>query len=181
MLRVAQVCREAVARVTTNMFVRDTYLGHFNALEDSKLWQTGSHSGAGHSWPLVPRSFLRYNAMGLQETGRPTTTALCWKRQVGLAWWCWPPRLEVDGAWRRLSSSLRWRMRGLSRSPPSLKVGWLHHGPAGAMLACSAARAFAVSLLDRRPVSGTGDVRKRCCEMTGSRNSVRLTSSARGP
>ena len=196
------VAKEGHGSRPTCLFATWTWaISTHSTLEDSRLWQTGSHSGAGHSWPLIPPLFPRWGAMGLRETGQPTSMALHWMRlasarrgptlnsvakEVGPAWLCWPPRLEVDGAWRLLSSSPRWRMRGLSQSLPSSEVGWQLHGPAGGVQCLRVALpepslCLCWTDVPCRALVTWSPLHKRSCETTGSRSLVRLTSSALGP
>ena len=81
-------------------------------------------------------------------------------KEVGHGWSCWLLKWAADGAKKLPLSSLPWPRRVLSLSPFILQ-GRVHAALIrrwSAMLACSAARAFAVSLLDRRPVPVTGGV-----------------------
>ena len=61
---------------------------------------------------------------------------------------------------RRRSSSQLWPEPGLKQCLWSCKVELRPHGCEGgsAIFACTAARAFSLTLLDSRPVGGSGDV-----------------------
>ena len=45
-------------------------------LEDSKFLQSGSHSGAGHSWPLIPPSFPVEGRWHASDRRRPTPNSV---------------------------------------------------------------------------------------------------------
>ena len=55
----AQVCREAGARVTTNMLVRDMDLGHFDALDARRLEVVADGLTLWRSLPSTPPSYRR--------------------------------------------------------------------------------------------------------------------------
>ena len=197
----AQMCREAGARITTNMFVRDMDLGHFNALDARRLEIVADGLTLWRGAPLISSLFPRWGAKGLRDTGQSTSMVQHWLRlasarrgptlnsvakEVGPVWLCWPSRLEVDGAWRQLSSSPRWRMHGLSQSLSSSEVGWQLHGPAGGgqcLRAALSEPSLCLCWIDvpcRTLVTCTPP-HKRSCETTGSRSLVRLTSSPLRP
>ena len=76
----------------------------------------------------------------------------------------------------RLSFFPRWQTPVPSRNPPSSEAEQRQLGIAvGVQCSLSAARALAVSLLDRHPTPGTGDMipsAQRCCGTTGTRESL---------
>ena len=76
-----------------------------------------------------------------------------------LASWSWQLKWVGGGARRQRNSSPHWRKLAPRRCHRFCKAGltaWVKRW--SAILACTAARAFTMSLLDRRPVSGTGEV-----------------------
>ena len=112
-----------------------------STLEDSRLWQTGSHSGGRAQLaidttlvsPLRRDGSARNRAANIDGAAldgahlrkERTYPELCAEGGWGLA--------EV-GRMERGDCSVHhhvWRMRGLSQSLPSSEVGWQLHGPAG--------------------------------------------------
>ena len=73
-----------------------------------------------------------------QDTARRGPPLSCLAMVEGPDWWCWLQKWQDGGARRPPSSSPPWPMRCRGR--------W------SAILACSAARAFSLSLLDQCPV-----------------------------
>ena len=107
MLWNALLCREAGARVTTNMFVRDMDLGHFNALDARRLevvadgltlWR-GAQLAIDTTLvsPLRRDGSARNRALALHwmrlASARRGPTLNSVAKEVGPAWLCWPPRL----------------------------------------------------------------------------------------
>ena len=98
MLWNALLCREARARVTTNMFVRDMDLGHFNALDARRLevvadgltlWR-GAQLAIDTTLvsPLRRDGSARNNWMRLASARRgPTLNSVA--KEVGPDWLCW--------------------------------------------------------------------------------------------
>ena len=91
----------------------------------------------------------------LRAERKSEPTRSCLVTEVEQDLWCWLPRLGDDETAQFLNALAEARSQSL---PVILqeraKAAWLRRW--SAMLACSAARAFAVSLLDRRPVPGVG-------------------------
>ena len=162
--------------MATNVWVRDMDLGEFNALDVRRLevvadglslWRgaqlaidttlvsplsrdgSASRRAANHDGAALQRARRRKEAMYPElsgEGGRARLVVLA--AEVG-------GRLSVETA--QFLSALA---KAKAQSAPHLLQGrveaaWLRRW--SATLACSAARSFAVSLLDRRPVPGTGD------------------------
>ena len=80
----------------------------------------------------------------------------CQVVEGGRAWWSSQPKLEADGTKTRPPSCQFWpRLKPLSRLLQGrVEAAYLRRW--SAVLACSVARAISLSLLDRRPVHGTG-------------------------
>ena len=165
----AQICREGGAWVTTNMFVRDMDLVAFDALDNRRLEVVADGltlwRGAQLALDTTMVSPLRRDG-----TARPRAAARLWKtlaagkrpltpnflgaRLVVLA-------AEVGGRWSvETAQFLTALAKARAEEVPLVLQGrveaaWVRRW--SAILACTAARAFTVSLLDRRPVSGTGE------------------------
>ena len=174
-LAAAQIGREAGARVATNVWVRDMDLGEFNALDGRRLEVVADGSSFWRGAPLAIDTTLvsplarrvRFNK-GRQP--RRSCTAEGEKKEGGHVpgavrrRWSGTPgcmAAEVRGRWSvETAQFLSALAKAKAQSAPHLLQGrveaaWLRRW--SATLACSAARSFAVSLLDRRPVPGTGD------------------------
>ena len=119
----AQVCREAGARVSTNLHVRDMDLAEFNNLDGRRLevvadgltlWQ-GAQLAFDTTlvFPLRRDGSARLGTTGLRwrklVVGRNAPTLNCPGMGAGLAWWYWPLRLEAGGALRPPTSWSVWR------------------------------------------------------------------------
>ena len=172
----AQICREAGARVTTNVLVRDMDLAHFNALDSRRLevvadgltlWRGAqlavdttlvsplSRNGAArrraanHDGAALDAARKRKEDTYPELTGENGRTRL-----VVLA-------AEVGGRWSGETAQFLCALaKARAQSVPlnlqgRMEAAWLLRW--SAILACSAARSFAVSLLDRNPTPGTGD------------------------
>ena len=169
----AQVCREAGGRVSTNVFVRD--LAAFNALDNRRVEVIADGLPLWHGAQLAIDTTLvsplhgdgsargrTADHSGLQEARRrkgrtyPELAGEAGRaRLVVLA-------AEVGGRWSEETAQF---LRGLAKArvdsvPPLLqgrvKAAWLRRW--SSLLAYSAARAFAESLLETRPVPRIGDV-----------------------
>ena len=164
----AQVCREGGARVTTKHVCSRHELG---CSQRSGQPQIGSCGGRVD--PLAGSATRHRHHVGVSsaEPGQPITTARLWKMldagkrpltpnfpvKVGeLASWSWQLKWVERGdsaiPHRTGESS---RPGGATGSARRAETAWVKRW--SAILACTAARAFTVSLLDRRPVSGTGE------------------------
>ena len=173
----AQVCREGGARVSTNVYVRDMDLAAFNSL-DSRRLEVVADGLTLFGGPSSPQTQL--SSRSCTETGPPggglhTSMARHWKShgagrsahtrnwQVtkgGPAWWCWPLKW-VDGGTPRPAQFISALAKARSSSVPEIlqarvEAAWL--GRWSAILACRAARAFTLSLLDQRPVPRISEV-----------------------
>ena len=164
----AQVCREAGARVTTNSFIRDLDLGEFNRLDGRRieviadglsLWQGAQlaidttlvsplHRAVSRPGLALEQARRRKEATYPQLVGDEGRARL-----VVLA-------AETGGRWSiETAQFLRGLAKGKAETAPLLmqnrvKAAWLRRW--SCILACSAPRAFALSLLERRPNPGTG-------------------------
>ena len=173
----AQVCRKAGARVTTNMLVHDMDLGHFDALDARRLevvadgltlWRgaqlaidTTLVSPLKADGTARNRAADRDGAVLVEARRRKERTYPELSGEGGRA------RLvvlaaEVGGRWSTETAQfLSSLANARAQSEPTILRGrtaaaWNRRW--SAMLACSAARAFAVSHLDRRSTPGTGDM-----------------------
>ena len=106
-----------------------------------------------------------HNGAALMHDGGKSPIPNCQVMEGGRAWWSSQPKLEADGTKRRPPACQLWpRLKPLSRLLQGrVEAAYIHRW--SAVLACSAARAFSLSLLDRRPVHGTGAECMRCCGM----------------
>ena len=172
----AQVCREAGARVVTNMFVRDMDLADFNALDNRRLevvadgltlWRgaqlavdttlvsplcrdgSARRRAAHHDGAALEAARKRKEDTYPELSGEGGRARL-----VVLA-------AEVGGRWSSETAQFLCSLaKARAQSAPLVLQGrmesaWLRRW--SAILACSAARSFALSLLDRCPSPGTGD------------------------
>ena len=116
----AQVCREAGARVSSNMFVRDMDLATFNALDGRRLeivadgltlcLFSGLMGRPGQELQTTTVPFWRWHA-----AGRKPPISSSQERMVVHVWWSLPPSSAGAGTVRRHSSSQRWLMHGLKK------------------------------------------------------------------
>ena len=145
------------------------------------LW-TGTHSGTGPSWPLIPPSFHRFDAMGLERGGKRRQCCVrsgASPHGADLLWSCWPPRSGVVRVHHELNSFPYWPIHGRSRNGPSSEAVLLQHGRAVGVR-CS--RAAPPDFSQCRWASVTRQMlSKENCEMAGSRSRARHTvCSSRG-
>ena len=172
----AQICREAGARVSTNVFVRDLDLAALQRLGRQKTRGRGRRVDLVPrvpNSPLTPPWLLHCTATVARGGGLQMSTARRWKRQdaarrgpalsclamvEGPDWWCWPQKWGDGGARRPPSSSPPWPWHARCPFVPQGRVeaAWIRRW--SAILACSAARAFSWSLLDQRPVPQVCDI-----------------------
>ena len=147
----ARICREAGARVTTNIFVRDLDLGapiadarRLEVVADGLPLHGGRQLASGVDVLTVKR-----------DDGRQISTGLRWR-------------------WRGVRRKLAWSQGGSQLKPSLSCPSWRRPSPAishaccddaqskrggmrwCAVLSCAAARAFAASLLGLRPVGSDG-------------------------
>ena len=167
----AQVCKEAGARVSTNMFVRDMDLAAFNALDGRRLEIVADGLSLWQGAQLAIDTTMVLSG-GMERPGQElqTTTVPLWmwrvegrkpptqsSRERGAAhvWWCLPPKWGRGGTPRRLSSSQHWPKHGPRKSRCCCKAeaAWVRRW--SAILAFTAARALSMSLLDYRPAGGS--------------------------
>ena len=172
----AQVCREAGARVSTNVFVRDMDLAHFNAFDGRRLevvadglslWQ-----GAQLAIDTTMVSPLRRDGSARPGAANANGVALAEARRrkertyPELSGEGGRARLvvlgaEVGGRWSSETSQFLAALAAArARDVPEIlqeraKAAYLRRW--SAILACSAARAFTISLLDQCPVPAGGD------------------------
>ena len=173
----AQVCREAGARVSTNLYVRDMDLAEFNNLDGRRLevvadgltlWQgaqlatdTTLVSPLRRDGSARPRA-ADHNGAALEEARRRKERTY--------------PELSRDGGRARLvvlaaEGGGRWSIetanflvslaKAKALASPFVLQGRVQQAYIrrwSALLASSAVRAFTASLLDRRPVPGLGDI-----------------------
>ena len=134
--------------------------------------RTGSHCGEERSWQWTPQWCPPCGETGLPNPGPPTTMAPPWRqhgarrkpptlslreRVAAPDWWFSPLRWEADGMLRRAQFLTALARAGAQELPLVLRWAeavWVRRW--SAILACTAARAFTVSLLDSRPAVGTG-------------------------
>ena len=173
----AQVCREAGARVASNVFVRDMDLAAFDALDGRRLeivadgltlWRgaqlaidTTMVSTLRRDGTARPRAADHDGAVLEVARRRKETTYPELSGEGGRA------RLvvlaaEVGGRWNSETAQFLTALaRARAQEVPLVLQGraeaaWVRRW--SAILACTAARAFSLSLLDSRPVGGSGDV-----------------------
>ena len=158
----ARVCQEAGGRVAVNVMVRDMDLALPNAHDARRLevlvdgfapaWRSAN-------WRLTPLWCLPFGAMGLPDLVPRTSMASSWPRpgaEKSVHTRSWSVAVPRRG-WRQV-------VGGDANVPPHFgtrekraKQAWRIHW--AATLACSAARAFAASILDLRVGGGAdGDV-----------------------
>ena len=166
----AQVCREAGARVSTNLPSPGHDLAEFNNLDGRRLEVVADGLTLWHGAQLAIDTTL---VSPLRRDGSPRARRLtmvgqhwmtlvversapipnCLETEEGFAlWWC---RWSVETA-NFLSV---WRRRSHWIHPTCCRAGFSRPSSGGGalfFLACSAVRAFSASLLDRRPVPGLG-------------------------
>ena len=171
----AQVCREAGARVTTNSFIRDLDLGEFNGLDGRRieviadgltLWQGAQlaidttlvsplhRDGSARRGAASRPGLALEQARRRKEATYPELVGDDGRaRLVVLA-------AETGGRWSNETAQfLRGLAKGKAETAPLLLQNrvlsaWLARW--SCILACSSTRAFAQSLLERRPNPGTG-------------------------
>ena len=172
----AQVCREAGAPVATNVFVRDMDLATFNALDGRRLeivadgltlWRgaqlavdTTMVSPLRRDGSPTPRA-ANHDGAALEAARRKKETTypeLAGEggraRLVVLA-------AELGGRWNAETAQFLTAVaRARAQEVPLVLQGraeaaWVRRW--SSILACTAARAFTVSLLDSRPAVGTGE------------------------
>ena len=175
------MCREAGARVSTNLYVRDMDLAEFNNLDGRRLevvadgltlWQgaqlaidTTLVSPLRRDVSARPRA-ADHNGAALEEARRRKERTY--------------PELSGDGSRARLvvlaaEVGGRWSIEtanflvSLAKAKALASPFVLHCRVQqayirrwSALLACSAVRAFTASLLDRRPVPGLGGIPSFC-------------------
>ena len=173
----AQVCREAGARVASNVFVRDMDLVAFDVLDGRRLeivadgfalWRgaqlaidTTMVSPLRRDGTARPRAADHDGAVLEVARRRKETTYPELSGEGGRA------RLvvlaaEVGGRWNSETAQFLTALaRARAQEVPLVLQGraeaaWVRRW--SAILACTAARAFSLSLLDSRPVGGSGNV-----------------------
>ena len=137
---------------------------------------TSRHCGEEPSSHLARQWFPPSEETAQLGQGQLFTMVLCWRwhdagrkqptqsspvKVTALVLWSSLQKLVGGGTVRRRSSSQLWPEHGLKKCLWSCKVGLRSLGAKvewSAILACTAARAFSLSLLDSRPVGGSGDV-----------------------
>ena len=140
----AQVCREAGARVTTNIFVRDMDLAVVNVMDSRRLEVVADGLTAFRGAQLAIDTTL-VSAIRRDGTARPGAAtragvALAAARRTREdypeltgeggepAWWFWLLRLGADGRRRLLSSLLPCPTQRRSQSQNSSEAVWPQHG-----------------------------------------------------
>ena len=173
----AQVCREAGARVSTNVYVRDLDLADLDVVDGRRLEVVADGLSLWHGAQLAIDttlvSPLHSNGSARRRAADHDGAALEVARRRKERTY---PELvgeggrarlvvlaaEVGGRWSKETATfLAALAKARAESSPFILQGRVQAALIrrwSAMLACSAARAFAVSLLDRRPVPGTGGV-----------------------
>ena len=170
----AQVCREGGARVSTNVFVRDMDLAVHNALDSRRLEVVADGlslwRGAQLAIDTTMVSPLRRNGTTRPRAANFDGAALEVARRRKEATY---PELsgeggrtrlvvlaaEVGGRWSAETAQFLTALaKARAQEVPSVLQGraetaWVRRW--SAILACTATSAFAMSLLDRRPVSGS--------------------------
>ena len=156
----AQLCREAGARVSTNVHVRDLDFADLNVVDGRRLEVVADGLSLWHGAQLAINTTLVSLCTATEALGGGLQTMTALEkggraRLVVLA-------AEVGGRWSKETATFLIALaKARAESSPFILQGrvkgaLIHRW--SAMLVCSAARAFAVSLLDRRPVPGTGGV-----------------------
>ena len=106
----AQVCREAGARVATNVLVRDMDLAAFNALDSRRLKVVADGLTLWHGAQLAIDTTLifplRRDGQHLRrpDNGRSAPTRNSLVMVAGHGWSCWLQKWVADGAARQRSS-----------------------------------------------------------------------------
>ena len=163
----AQVCREAGARVTTNVFIRDLDLAKFRGLDGRRIEFIADgltlFQGAALAIDTTMVSPLRRDGTTRRGAARRPGVASDQARRTKEATY---PNWQGMKAERGLSfwpgetaEFLRCLAKAKAGTAPVLmqnrvKAAWLRRW--SCILACSAARAFALSLFERRPRPSTG-------------------------
>ena len=181
----AQVCREGGARVSTNVFVRDMDLAAFNALDSRRLEVVADgltlFGGAQLAIDTTLVSPLHRDGTARRRAAHVNGAALEVARRrkertyPELAGDQGRARLvvlaaEVGGRWNTETAQFISALaKARSTSVPEflqarVEAAWIRRW--SAILACSAARAFSLSLLDQRPVP-------RMCEIPSSHEVLR--------
>ena len=93
------------------------------------------------------------NGEGSLHSGRNGRIPNSQEREDGHGWWSWLRRSEVAGQFlqglaKARAQSVPWILQ------ERVEAAWIRRW--SCILACNAARAFATSLLERRPTPGTG-------------------------
>ena len=147
--------------LATNVFLRDMDLATFNALDGRRLEIVADGLTLWRGAQLVVDTTI---VSPLRRDGSPKPgatnhdeAALEAVRRKKESRWFSPLRWEADGMLRRCSSSQLWPelVLPLVLLQGKAEAAWVRRW--SAILACTAARAFTVSLLDSRPAVGTGD------------------------
>ena len=170
----ARVCREAGGRVSTNVFVRDLDIAMFNMTDSRRLEVVADglplFGGAQLAIDTTLVSALRGDGSARRYAASRNGVALVDARRrkertyPELAGDAGRARLivlaaEVGGRWSdETLMFLKLVANAKSRSAPGplrgkARAAWFRR--CSAILSCSAAKAFALSLLDRRPMIGS--------------------------
>ena len=137
-----QVCREAGARVSTNVFVQDKDLAEYNFLDNRRLEVVADGLSLWNGSQL---------AIDTSAGGKPPRIRSSLGKKDEHGWWCWRRKWEDVSRKKQHLSCTPWptevslRFCEAASEQPSLGI-----------LACTAAKSFAVSLLDHRPACNTG-------------------------
>ena len=170
-----QVCREAGARASSNVYVRDMDLAEHNVLDNRRLEVlAGSLSlwnGSQLAMDTTLESPLHRDGRARRKAATHNGAALQYARRRKTVTY---PELTGEGGRARLvvlaaevggrfseeaASFVHALAKSTSRSQPPILRGGVRAALSRrweGILACTAAKSFAVSLLDRRPASNTG-------------------------
>ena len=157
----AQVCRETGGRVSTNVMVRDLDVAEFNLRDTRRLEVVadGLSIFGGAQLTIDTTLAASRDVISLtatrqrKERTHPELSGEGGARLVVLA-------AQVGGRWSdETAQFLRALSKSKAASAPALLKGrtqaaWFRRW--GSIMGCSAARAFAVSLLEQRSAPGTG-------------------------
>ena len=178
----AQVCREVGARVTTNAFIRD-HLGEFDRLDGRRIEviADGLVLGQGAQLAMDTTLVSPLHRDGSARRGAATRPGMALEQARRRKEATYPELVGDDGPARLVvlaAETWRWSdetahfLRGLAKGKAEtapllmqnrVKAAWLRRW--SCMLACSAMRALAMSLLEQRPNPGTGGLSVRWCAM----------------
>ena len=169
----ARVCREAGARVTTNVMIRDLDLLPMNHVDARRLEVVADglplFHGAQVAVDTTLVSPLRRDgtphvrcagedgaALFRPADGKSEHTLSTQGNMEEPGWWFWPARLGRGGL-PETQSFLRQLVKAKTRHVPrilqtSARMAWIWRW--SMILACASARAFAQSLLERRGLDG---------------------------